>query len=60
MAEAEAYLANETRSQRLVEISNVLLSPPTNDALSVEQIAMKYRGCILFYANTSCRIWRDY
>ena len=62
MAEAKAYLANETMRQRLVEISNALLSLPQNDALEVmgSPDHLKLRSSMTLFAlsDPECEVFR--
>ncbi len=62
MAEAKAYLANETLRQRLVEISSALLSLPTNDALGVmgspDQLKLRSSMTLFAMADPECEVFR--
>ncbi len=62
MAEAKAYLANETLRQRLVEISNALLSLPTNDALGVmgspDHLKLRSSMTLFALADPECEVFR--
>lgn len=62
MAEAKAYLANETLRQRLVEISSALLSLPTNDALGVmgspDHLKLRSSMTLFAMADPECEVFR--
>lgn len=63
MAEAKAYLANESLRQRLVEISSELLSLPTNDALEVmgspDHLKLRSSMTLFALADPECEVFRS-